>query len=118
MPTYNYRCEVHGLFSETVPYDLRNEAKTCSECGPGPLWPRTWEHSAPAINTSDSATIPEVVAKGRFAEVRATRELQKAARRAARSGKLDDAVRADQEITRVAGGGTKAPTAKQLRKDL
>jgi putative FmdB family regulatory protein len=118
MPTYNYRCSEHGIFSEIVPYNLRNDGQVCPECGPGQLWPRTWEKSAPAINTSDSASIPDVVARGRFAEVRATRALQKAARKAGREGNKDEARRIDKEITAHANMGVSAPTGKQVRKDL
>lgn len=82
MPVYVYRCEEHGLFDLVVPYENRNESQTCEACGPGPLWPRTWEASAPVVNDSGSATIPEVAARGRFAGVRETRLLDKAAKKA------------------------------------
>lgn len=115
MPTYNYRCEEHGLFSETCHYEARDLAKSCPLCPPGPLWPRTWENSFPQVRDSDSATIPEVVARGRFADVRAARVLERAEKKAKRLGDKETAKRAGQELNSL-GARSSGPKAKDLRK--
>jgi hypothetical protein len=115
VPVYIYRCEEHGLFDVVCPYALRDESKPCPSCGPGQLWPRTWEGSAPQVRDSSSATIPEVVARGRFADVRAARVLEKAERKAKRLGDKETAKLAGQELNSL-GARSSGPKAKDLRK--
>jgi len=115
VPTYCYKCKEHGVFTDTCSYGDRDLAKSCPLCPPGELWPRTWENCFPQVRDSGSATIPEVVARGRFADVRAARVLERAEKKAKRLGDTETAKQAGRELNSL-GARSSGPKAKDLRK--
>lgn len=77
--SYNYKCtDCDDVFVETVEFELRDLPQECPVCAKQEC-PRTWEGYAVAVSTAKtSQTIPDVVAKGRFDNIRKQQELRKA----------------------------------------
>lgn len=91
---YNFKCEEHGIFSEVLSYDCRDEPQECPKCSLSS--PRTWEG-----HTVGQTKASFLDGTGRFDDIRESNRLKKEKMKARSKGDVKESDRINKEMKKV-----------------